>query len=204
MDKKLVSIVDYNVGNLTSIFNAVRRCGYLCKITNKKYDFEKSDLLILPGVGTFYKAMNSLYKLNLINFLKDYAREGRPVLGICLGMQLMADYSNEIFKCEGLGIIPGKIIPIEKPKCHIGWNSINAHKRSCLREFNNTELYFNHSFSYKCDYEYVHATSFVNYEMEKIAACIKKDKTVGLQFHPEKSQQVGKFLLENLFNHLMD
>ena len=165
---------------------------------------DKSDLLILPGVGTFYNAMNNLNKLNLVEYLKDYAKDGRPLVGICLGMQLFADYSNEIFKCEGLGIIPGKVDSIKSPVSHIGWNNIETKKNSCLENFNNSEVYFNHSFAYKCSDEYVHATTMINDEMKKITACVKKDKTVGLQFHPEKSQKIGKTLLVNLLDQLIE
>ena len=203
MHKKLVTVVDYEIGNLFSVVNTIEDNGFKAKITNNKNEFEKSDLLILPGVGTFYKAMHNLNKLNLVEYLKDYAKDGRPLIGICLGMQLFADYSNEILKCEGLGIIPGKVESIKKPASHIGWNSIETKENSCLENFNNSDLYFNHSFAYKCSDEYVHATTMINDEMKKITACVKKDKTVGLQFHPEKSQTIGKTLLGNLIDQLI-
>ena len=204
MNKKLVTVVDYEIGNLFSVVNTVKENGFKAKISNNKYELEKSDLLILPGVGTFYKAMNNLNKFNLVEYLKDYSKDGRPLIGICLGMQLFADYSNEILKCEGLSIIPGIVESIKKPDSHIGWNNIETKKNSCLEKFNNSEVYFNHSFAYKCSDEFVHATSLVNNEMKKIVACVKKDKTVGLQFHPEKSQETGKTLLGNLLDQLME
>ena len=204
MHNKLVTVVDYEIGNLFSVLSNIKDKGFKSKISNDKYELDKSDLLILPGVGTFYKAMNNLNKLNLVEYLKDYAKDGRPLLGICLGMQLFADYSTEILKCEGLGIIPGIVESIKKPDSHIGWNNIETKKNSCLEKFNNLEVYFNHSFAYKCSDEFVHATSFVNNEMKEIIACIKKDKTVGLQFHPEKSQKIGKTLLVNLLDQLIE
>lgn len=204
MNKKVVTVVDYEIGNLFSVVNTIKDNGFKARISNNKYDMDKSDLLILPGVGTFYKAMNNLNKLNLVEYLKDYAKDGRPLLGICLGMQLFADYSNEILKCEGLGIIPGRVESIKKPDSHIGWNNIETKKNSCIEKFNNSEVFFNHSFAYKCSDEFVHATSLINNEMKKIIACVKRDKTVGLQFHPEKSQKVGKTLLGNLLHQLIE
>tara|TARA_B100000886_G_scaffold337094_1_gene297140 strand:- start:3102 stop:3716 length:615 start_codon:yes stop_codon:yes gene_type:complete len=204
MNKKLITIVNYEIGNLSSVVNSIKDNGYKAKITNNKSELDKSDLLILPGVGTFYKAMNNLNKLNLVEYLKDYAKDGRPLIGICLGMQLFADYSNEILKSGGLGIIPGRVDLIKNPVSHIGWNNIETKKKSCLENFNNSEVYFNHSFAYECSDEFVHATSVVNNEMKKIIACVKKDKTVGLQFHPEKSQQIGKSLLGNLLDQLIE
>jgi len=204
MNKKLVTIVDYEIGNFFSVVNSIKDNGFKAKIGNNKSELDKSDLLILPGVGTFYKAMNNLNKLNLVEYLKDYAKDGRPLVGICLGMQLFADYSNEILKCEGLGIIPGRVDRIKNPVSHIGWNNIETKKNSCLENFNNSEVYFNHSFAYKCSDEFVHATTVINNDKKKIIACVKKDKTVGLQFHPEKSQQIGKTLLGNLLDQLIE
>ena len=203
MNKKVISILDYETGNQQSVLNAVNSLGYSGIVTKDINQLEKSDLLILPGVGTFYKAMKSLKKNRLNNFLRDYALNKRPLIGICLGMQLLAEFSNEIVKTEGLGIIPGWVDSINNPKWHIGWNNIDTFENSCLEKLDKCEFYFNHSFTFKCSQEFIQATSSVGNENKKIVACVKKDKTIGLQFHPEKSQKIGSILFKSLFNQLI-
>ena len=203
MGKKLISILDYEIGNQQSVMNSINSLGYSGRVTKDINELEESDLIILPGVGTFCKAMKSLEKYKLNNFLKDYALNKRPLIGICLGMQLLADFSNEIVKTEGLGIIPGCVDSIKNPKWHIGWNNIDVEENSCLKKFDKYELYFNHSFTYKCAQEFIQATCSVGNENKNIVACVKKYKTIGLQFHPEKSQIIGSLLLESLLNQLI-
>tara|TARA_Y100001968_G_C19443354_1_gene763833 strand:+ start:3405 stop:4016 length:612 start_codon:yes stop_codon:yes gene_type:complete len=203
MIKKIVSIVDYEMGNQRSVYNSITSLGYRARITNDFNELDKSDLIVLPGVGTFCKAMENLKKYNLINYLKGYALDNRPLIGICLGMQLFAENSTEITNSDGLGIIPGIIEPINYPKWHIGWNNIDVSQDSCLEAFNKLEVYYNHSFSYNCSKQFIHATSNIGNENKSIVACVKKNNTIGLQFHPEKSQTVGLSLFENLFSQLL-
>ena len=203
MSKKVISVVDYEIGNQKSVLNAIKSLGYSGRVTKEITELEKSDLIILPGVGTFCMAMKSLKKYKLNYFLKDYASNKRPLIGICLGMQLLADFSNEIVKTKGLGIIPGSVDSINNPKWHIGWNNIDTFENSCLEKFDKYEVYFNHSFTYKCSPEFIQATSNLGNKNTKIIACIKKYKTIGLQFHPEKSQKIGSLMFKSLFNQLI-
>lgn len=205
MQKKTnISIIDYGMGNLRSIKNIFSRFNCNVKITSSYSDFLNSDAIILPGVGAFGKAMQNLSEMDLLDDLKKIVLDKKlPTLGICLGMQLFADSSDENGYHKGLGFIPGFVKKIDvSPDTHlphIGWNSIIKKKESPLFDdiSNDSSFYFVHSYHYKCESKYVLATT--DYEKD-IVASINSDNIFGVQFHPERSQSKGLLLIKNFIN----
>ena len=203
MKKISVAILDYGVGNHNSVLKCLRKIGYRSKISREISELDKSSLIILPGVGAFPTAMNYLHKYDLVSYLKNAHKISKPLIGICLGMQLLAETSKEIKLTSGLGLIPGSIEPIPNKKWHIGWNNLEIKDEDKLFKLSDGEsMFFNHSFSYVGPNEYISATSRLGKDIPIVAA-IKKRKTVGLQFHPEKSQQAGLELLDRIISELI-
>ena len=154
------------------------------------------DLTLLPGVGAFPNAIKNLRKRGLDEYLAEEAINDRPILGICLGMQLLATCSYEGKQTKGLGLIPGEILPLHDNKYHIGWNNIKIKKEGANKIIldENIEYFFNHGFYFSGSDENICATTTDNFTF---AAIIKRKKILGVQFHPEKSQKAGKlFLIE--------
>ncbi|MBI4971500.1 MAG: imidazole glycerol phosphate synthase subunit HisH [Candidatus Omnitrophica bacterium] len=197
----MITIIDYNMGNIRSVFNALGDLGAEVIVTNKKEDIDKADKIILPGVGAFGEGMDHLRVLGLVEVLDDNVmKRKKPFLGICLGMQLVADVGFEFGANKGLGWVSGEVKKLEVKNVslpHIGWNDI-AKKRDCPLLQNlpdSADFYFVHSYhvvpssadviAASCDYE------------GAFASVIHKENIYGVQFHPEKSQKAGKVLLEN-------
>ena len=203
MSRRRVGIVDYGVGNLASVRQALLGMGYRCQISGQADELAKVDLLLLPGVGTFPAAMEGLRRNRLCEFLRGWAAQGRPMLGICLGMQLFAESSIEIRPTEGLGLIPGRVAPLETPRWHIGWNRIRTEEEnSLLKPVDGSHVYFNHSFVFRAGAEHQLASARVNGSGEPVTVAVRRGNLVGLQFHPEKSQTVGRSLLTHLIETL--
>jgi len=199
-----IGIVDYGMGNLRSVSNAVRLLGHSPVISSSPEVLRNSDKLILPGVGAFGDAIEKINSMELDIFLKQFVKnEGKWLLGICLGMQLLCTESFEFGQHKGLGFIPGSVIPFEKklgfPVPHMGWNSLKIIKASPV--FDNVKVldfYFVHSYHLDNKVtESVIATSDYVYDFPAI---IMKDNVVGMQFHPEKSQNSGLSLLKNFLS----
>lgn len=191
MFKKLNScIIDYGIGNHKSLFNFLKKLNLNVIISNKKFEIKKSDIIFLPGVGSFPEAINNLIYYDLEDFIKKECRE-KLTIGICLGMQVFANYSVEIKKTKGLSIIPGKVNKLKKS--HIGWNKIFFDDPKY--EILNNYFYFNHNYYFDCNKKYCLAR-FKNYGT--YPAIIKKDTFFGLQFHPEKSQNYGLELVKKI------
>ncbi len=190
-----ISIIDYGMGNQGSIVNTLRSMDYKVSLARKPVQVKDKDLIILPGVGAFPEAMKNLKKSGFADFLKQLDGS-KPLIGICLGMQLLTESSSELKHTLGLGIIPGRIEKIKNNEWHIGWNKINIKKHfNSLKEFNNEDFYFNHSYRYvgRARFEVAHSGKpFL------CPAIIKKGQVYGLQFHPEKSQQIGKVFIAKL------
>lgn len=201
MKQTRIGIIDYGMGNLQSVRNALERLGCEVLISSSPEILAGADALILPGVGAFGEAMNNLEQRNLVGYLRRAVlEEGKPLLGICLGMQLLADSSEERGNFQGLSLIPGKVreIPVtgglRLP--HIGWNGVSIRKRDPLfREVHEGgAFYFVHSYRFECDPSYI--AGVTDYGTD-ITAAVQKDRIFGVQFHPERSQHKGLRLLRN-------
>ncbi|MCU0421857.1 MAG: imidazole glycerol phosphate synthase subunit HisH [Bacteroidia bacterium] len=207
MNKLKIGIVDYGVGNTLSVANALQFLQYKVIISNKQIQLNTCDVLILPGVGAFQTAMENLVKVGLEEvLLNEVFERKKPILGICVGMQLMATHSLENGKHKGLNWIPGTVIPIESkpafPVPHVGWNTIDikqAHE-AFKRLNNDSHFYFDHSYYYQpINPEHIIAT--VEYG-SSITAAIQKNHIMGVQFHPEKSQVNGLKLFKDFIQQL--
>ena len=205
--KSKIVIVDYKVGNINSVFNALKFLGYNAIISNKEEEIQSADALILPGVGAFIEAMNNIRNLNLIPILENFALiEKKPVLGICIGMQILATKSEENGIHNGLGWIPGSVKKIHSNDDllvpHVGWNNVNSKIKKDIffsnNHIDNPNFYWDHSFYFDCDEKYKIAT--VDYGNE-MSAIVGNENIFGAQFHPEKSQTNGLKLFRSFFNY---
>ncbi len=201
----MLTVIDYKMGNLHSVENALKKLGVECIISSCPEDIRKADKLILPGVGAFPDACKHLNEMGLFELIKDECKSGKPMLGICLGMQLLFSESYEFGKCEGLSLIDGKVIPITPTGLkipHVGWNSLdlNIKDDKLMEGINDGDyVYFVHSFRADTSKDNIVASSFYG---EEIPALVKaKDLNVwGAQFHPEKSHNSGLKILKNFCN----
>lgn len=201
MSKLTVGIVDYGVGNHNSVRHTLHFLGFRCRVSDDHGVLKACDLLLLPGVGAFRPAMQALEAKGLDRFLLDQAARQRPLLGICLGMQLLARASYENGRTAGLGLIPGEVVPLGIRRWHIGWNSVEMHRPDPLFTVaDGRDFYFNHSFCYQAlDEAAVCATTVGD---SVFASAVRKGATAGIQFHPEKSQDAGHLLLRSLVEGL--
>ena len=198
----MIAIIDYGVGNLFSLKSSLSSIGAEVIVTGEREKIEKAEKIILPGVGAFEDAAKKLKESGLSEIVINEAKKGKPILGICLGMQLLFEKSFEFGEHEGLGLIKGEIRPIEKviPKeykiPHIGWNSLkfSAEKSNLFKYINDGDfVYFVHSFyGTKCEKSVI-ATAEYGAEL---TAAVQKDNVYGCQFHPEKSGDVGLNILK--------
>jgi glutamine amidotransferase len=194
-----VGIVDYGVGNHTSVLRCVRQLGFRARISPRPDQLDQEDVLLLPGVGAFPAAMERLHATGLVGYLQRAAQLGRPLIGICLGMQLLAESSTELGFTPGLGLIPGVVEAIDDLRWHIGWNSLEvAENQPLLHASDGEVMYFNHSFSFQGPDTFVAARSRTHEGSQPLVAAIHWGSVWGLQFHPEKSQGPGLELLERL------
>lgn len=197
----MISIIDYGVGNLFSLRSSLRAIGIDADYTGNPAEIRKADKLILPGVGAFRDAREALRSTGLDRVVQEEAGKGKPLMGICLGMQMLFDRSYEYGEYEGLGLIPGEIVPMEGripkdlPIPHIGWNELMLKQPSPLMKntTNGDYVYFVHSYYAETPAEYVIATTDYGVEM---TAAVQKDNVYGCQFHPEKSSEVGLSILK--------
>lgn len=193
----MIVIIDYNVGNLKSVEGAFFRVGLDVVVSRDKEVIKKADGIVLPGVGTFLTAMNNLKKYDLIDILKERKEAGIPILGICLGMQILFEEGYEVSKCAGLGFIPGEVryMDIDEKIPHMGWNQLHFRKESPILKYlkENDDVYFVHSYMAYCPKEYIVADS--DYGSLDVTAIVQKDNVIGCQFHPEKSGTIGQKIL---------
>ena len=195
----MIAIVDYGVGNLFSLRSALNAIGADTIVTGRVDELRAADAIILPGVGAFGDAAEKLRATGLAQALTALAGEGKPLLGICLGMQLLFDESEEYGLHAGLGLIPGRVVPfegrVEALKIpHMGWNPLDIRKNDPLfRDVAQGEhVYFVHSYWVDCPGEYVLATA--EYGLP-VTAAVRRANVYGMQFHPEKSGETGLALL---------
>ena len=198
----MVAIVDYGVGNLFSLVSSFKSLGVEAVATGDKAVIEKADKIVLPGVGAFGDAAEKLFNSGLAEVVKEQAALGKPLLGICLGMQLLFEKSFEYGEHQGLGLIKGQVRPIEEviPKDlkipHIGWNALEfGKKKSPLFKYLNEGdfVYFVHSYyGAECDESVIATTEYG----ATITAAVADKNVYGCQFHPEKSGRVGLKILK--------
>lgn len=200
MSRKTIGIVDYGVGNHASVQSAFHALGYRCRTSRSPELLAECDLIVLPGVGAYPAAMSALHAWGLVEFLLDRGRSGQPMIGLCLGMQLLADESLEHGNTAGLGLIPGQVVPLEPGLWHIGWNTIEVlNEDKLLLPSDGESVYFNHSYVFKTPREYQVCVSRLD---QPFTVGVRRGNVVGLQFHPEKSQRAGRMMLNNLVEGL--
>ena len=200
----MIAIIDYDAGNIRSVEKAVQALGGDTVLTNDASVIRRAGHVILPGVGSFGSAMENLYRFDLADVIRETVREGKPFLGICLGLQLLFERSEESPGAQGLGILKGEILRIPEGEGrkipHMGWNSL--HLKNSGRLFDGVPegafVYFVHSY-------YLHAEdpSIVRAETEygvTIHASVEQDNVMAAQFHPEKSSSVGRQILQNFLS----
>ena len=209
MNTPEVTIIDYGVGNLLSVKRGFEHCGAKVVLTSDSNLILASQRLVLPGVGAFPNAMDALQKLNLVSVIKELAILGTPLLAICLGMQLLMDESEEFGLTPGLGLIPGRVVPVPDMTVegasqkipHIGWSSLydsseNGNWTRTLLQDNQLgdPVYFVHSYMAQ-PASPKNRVAHAMYGGHRISAVISKDQITGCQFHPEKSGEVGLKIL---------
>ncbi len=202
----MIAIVDYNMGNLASVKNAFAKLGKETVVESDPSRFKEYDKLILPGVGAFGDAMEHLKERDMVEPLREYAKSGKPMLGICLGMQLLFESSEEFGKNEGLGIIKGSVTPFDTTKFseplkvpHMGWNRMFTKKHPLFENLDEEHyLYFVHTYHVNCtDSEDIIGQSYYGYEF---TSAVAHNNVFGIQPHPEKSHDNGLKILENFIN----
>lgn len=196
----MIAIIDYGAGNLQSVEKALRHIGCSCQVTDSPVQLSQAGAAVLPGVGAFGEAMGALGRRGLDRAIHDFVDSGRPFLGICLGLQVLFDSSEESPGVPGLGILPGKILRLpggEGLKIpHIGWNSLTAVRPGWLLEGLEPEpyVYFVHSYYLRAQGDVVSATARYGAE---IHAAVERGNLGACQFHPEKSGGTGLKILKN-------
>lgn len=196
----MIGIVDYGMGNLRSLHNALDYLGIEAEVLQTPERAAEHSHLIVPGVGAFGKAMENLVASGFVPAIRAHVTAGKPLLGICLGMQLLATKSFEFGEHEGLGLVPGRIEQFEAseafPVPHVGWNTIDATQKHPVfsKAKKSIDYYFVHSFHFVADEpSMVLATTEYG---RTFSAVVGKGNVVGCQFHPEKSQAGGLALLD--------
>ena len=197
----MIGIIDYGMGNLKSICNALESINEEYLISAYKYDLRKCSGLILPGVGSFKEGMFNLRKDGLYSVVKEVAETGKPLLGICLGMQLLFEKGYEGEETKGIGLLKGKVIKMDEEEFrvpNIGWNSLNINKDDKLVKGLKEESYMYYVHSYYADeYNEEDLVASSDYYGLNIPGIVRRDNIIGVQFHPEKSGEEGIKFLKN-------
>jgi len=199
----VIGIVDYNMGNLASVINAFAKVGVDATLESDPTKLGQYDKLILPGVGAFGDAMEHLKENSMDEAVIAYAKTGKPLLGICLGMQLLFESSEEFGAHKGLELIPGNVIAFDESKFdhpqkvpHMGWNELFVQKETPLFDGLDKDfyLYFVHSYHAVCDDAYAIGKTHYGYEF---VSAVQNGNIYGIQPHPEKSHENGLQIIEN-------
>lgn len=214
MSTPVVTIIDYGVGNLLSVQRGFEHCGAKVVLTSDPEVILASQKIVLPGVGAFPNAMGALKKLDLVSVIQELARLGKPLLAICLGMQLLMDESEEFGSTAGLGLIPGRVVAVPHKTTagdsqkipHIGWSSLQHSNltdnwTATLLQDNlyGDAAYFVHSFMAQPSDQRNRVADAI-YGGHRISAVVTKDRITGCQFHPEKSGEVGLKILRRFIS----
>lgn len=204
---KFIAVIDYGLGNLRSVAKALEAVGAKTKVTNRAEDLTGACAIVLPGVGAFKRAMDNLEQLGIISAILQAIKEGKPFLGICLGLQVLFTESEEHGRHKGLGLIKGKVkrfTPGVKIP-HMGWNSVqftvDSSQLTVLKDIpNKSYFYFVHSYYVEPEDKGV-VVATTDYGQEFTCA-VNKDNIWGVQFHPEKSEKLGLKVLENFYRKI--
>lgn len=198
----MLAVIDYGAGNLRSVLHALHHLGAnSLRLVRSPGDLQGADKIILPGVGAFGAGMQKLHEQGLVEPIRDAVRAGIPYLGICLGMQFLFEYSEEMGHHEGLGLLPGKVIrfphefPLKVP--HMGWNQIQPTRESQLLAGVRPDAYAYFVHSYYCEPAQREDILLQTTYGISFTAAVQRNHIYGVQFHPEKSQQTGLTLLRN-------
>jgi glutamine amidotransferase len=203
----MITIIDYEMGNLRSVEKAFERLGFEAKVSSNPQDLKNSDKIVLPGVGAFRDCINNLQSGGFVEPLLQHVGSGKPLLGICVGMQMLFDESEEFGRHKGLGLIPGKVLRFptdmiengERLKVpHMGWNNLHIQKPSPIFKDTNdgSFVYFVHSYYCSADNRSDIAATCRYGEIE-FCASVWRDNLMATQFHPEKSQDIGLNIFKN-------
>ena len=193
----MIVIIDYNVGNLKSVLGAFKRIGLDAVVSRDEKVIKEAKGIVLPGVGTFPTAMKNLEKYHLVELLKERKEAGIPILGICLGMQILFEKGYEVEETQGLGFIPGTVcyMDIDEKVPHMGWNQLHKTQDHPLHKYvhENEDVYFVHSYMAHVNDE--NLVAYSDYGSTKVTALVQNKNVMGCQFHPEKSGMVGQNIL---------
>ena len=202
----MISLLDIGISNLGSLSNALKKIGAEFDISCDPQNINNAQGIIIPGVGSFSDGMKSLERLNLVKVLKEKCNNGTPILGICLGMQLLANTSEEFGKNNGLSLVPGDVVKLNSSTLskvpNIGWHDIYLNKKNFLFKGINygDSFYFVHSYVMKFNYD-VDCLGKILHGNEFVIGFFQYKNIFGAQFHPEKSQDSGLKFLSNFVDH---
>lgn len=195
----MIAIIDYGMGNLHSVCNALSALGFSYCVSSDPEVLKQADGLILPGVGAFRDCMNNLQKASLIDVIKEQANSGKPLLGICLGMQVLFEKGYEVEETQGLGLLHGEIVLMKGPNVkipHIGWNRLEtAGNDEIVQAQEHPFVYYVHSF-YAQNYDEADLIAYSLYGDLKIPGYVRHQNVFGMQYHPEKSGRDGLRMLK--------
>ncbi|MEA1915282.1 MAG: imidazole glycerol phosphate synthase subunit HisH [Campylobacterota bacterium] len=197
----MIAIIDYNMGNLASVYNACSLLDTHAQVVSDPEKLKDFDRVILPGVGAFGDAMEHLHTTGMYDAIHEYAQSGKPMIGICLGMQLLFESSQEFGHTDGLGLIDGEVVKFDKSKMHedfkiphMGWNTIVNKEHALFKGLKDPYLYFVHSYHAVTSEQNIIGKTTYGYEF---ASAVNKDNIYGFQPHPEKSHDNGIQILKN-------
>lgn len=200
----MIGIIDYNMGNLASVYNACHLLDTKASIVKDPNELKNYDRIILPGVGAYKDAMSHLNETGMKDAIYEFSNSGKPMIGICLGMQLLFESSTEFGFTEGLSLIEGEVVKFDKSKMnedfkipHMGWNTISSNGHDLFKGLEDPYLYFVHSYHAQTAEKNIIGKTTYGYEF---VSAVNKDNIYGFQPHPEKSHENGLRILKNFMN----
>ena len=209
MKKPLVGIIDISINNILSIKRTFEHIGSEVMVINEQRNIQKFDIIVLPGVGAYHEAMKKLRDTKIILSIEQALNKNKNFLGICLGMQLLFEESEEFGVTKGIGFFNGKVENFNKynveKQTFIGWNRVKFEKKKMLiqeKNLQNSAFYFVHSFFVKCKNKEIEIGTSLNGKLN-FSSIVKKNNVIAFQFHPEKSGHTGLILLKNLVKNLL-